>query len=237
MRFFLLFLLLLAGCGALALHQGWAPPRWNPWAVPDPAEPPGLFTGMQLQRLGRDPARCLAWVEAAGMRAAPVPDRETGPGCGFQGAARMERSERVRYSAPFTATCPVLAALAMWERWTLQPAARELLGAEAETIQHYGTYACRNTRTDRGQGRNRSQHATANAIDIAAVTLADGRTVRVARDWTRTGPDGESTAEARFLHRLRDGACDSFRAVLSPDYNRAHADHLHLDLGRWGVCR
>ena len=41
----------------------------------------------------------------------------------------------------------------------------------------------------------------------------------------------------RILRRVRDGACGWFRAVLSPDYNAAHRDHLHLDYGRWSTCR
>jgi hypothetical protein len=44
-------------------------------------------------------------------------------------------------------------------------------------------------------------------------------------------------ANGRFLRRARDGACPWFRAVLSPDYNAAHADHLHLDMGRFSACR
>ncbi|MBF3247311.1 extensin, partial [Pseudomonas aeruginosa] len=50
-------------------------------------------------------------------------------------------------------------------------------------------------------------------------------------DWA-----GES-ADGRFLRRVRDGACASFNAVLGPDYNAAHRDHFHLDMGLWKVCR
>jgi hypothetical protein len=55
--------------------------------------------------------------------------------------------------------------------------------------------------------------------------------LRVARDW-----DGDD-AEARFLRALRDGACTFYDGVLGPDYNAAHADHLHLDRGPYRVCR
>ena len=49
-------------------------------------------------------------------------------------------------------------------------------------------------------------------------------------------------AERRFLRRVRDGACGLFATVLSPDYNAAHRDHLHLDqadrgMGGWRSCR
>ena len=53
------------------------------------------------------------------------------------------------------------------------------------------------------------------------------------RDWPGEGD------KARFLRTVRDGACDGFATVLSPDYNAAHANHFHLDMSpRWrGVCR
>ena len=40
----------------------------------------------------------------------------------------------------------------------------------------------------------------------------------------------------------RDGACRVFSTVLSPDYNAAHRDHLHLDTANrgpsgWRACR
>jgi hypothetical protein len=53
----------------------------------------------------------------------------------------------------------------------------------------------------------------------------------VLRDWDDTGVKG------RFLCDLRAGACRMFSAVLSPDYNAAHTNHFHFDLGRWSVCR
>jgi hypothetical protein len=71
----------------------------------------------------------------------------------------------------------------------------------------------------------------ANAIDIAAFTLTDGRVVSLARNWNRGG------AGAAFLREVDDGACRLFNVVLGPDYNAAHRDHFHLDMGRFRVCR
>ena len=72
-----------------------------------------------------------------------------------------------------------------------------------------------------------------DVIDIAGFVLADGTRISVLRDWPGEGD------KARFLRTVRDGACDGFATVLSPDYNAAHADHFHLDMSpRWrGVCR
>jgi hypothetical protein len=36
---------------------------------------------------------------------------------------------------------------------------------------------------------------------------------------------------------LHQGACGFFDAVLGPDYNAAHRDHLHLDRGAYRACR
>jgi hypothetical protein len=54
--------------------------------------------------------------------------------------------------------------------------------------------------------------------------------VSVAADFRDKG------AKGAFLQVVRAGACDWFHAVLSPDYNRAHRDHLHLDFGRYRIC-
>jgi hypothetical protein len=110
----------------------------------------------------------------------------------------------------------------------LQAAARQHLGQEVVRVEHFGTYSCRNL-YHRESGR-RSQHATANAIDIAGFTLADGTQVSVLADW-----DGPA-AKAAFLRAIRDGACRFFDVVLSPDYNEAHRDHFHFDQGGQSAC-
>ena len=96
-------------------------------------------------------------------------------------------------------------------------------------LEHFGSYACRNIVGHDGDGR--SQHATADAFDIAGFVLRDGRMVRV-----RTGWNGDAT-ERQFLREVQAGACRVFDAVLGPDYNAAHRDHLHLDRGSYQVCR
>jgi hypothetical protein len=50
-------------------------------------------------------------------------------------------------------------------------------------------------------------------------------------DWTDNGDKG------RFLRQVRDGACKQFSTVLGPEYNAAHRNHFHVDMGRWQVCR
>src|SRR5437868_2972431 len=70
-----------------------------------------------------------------------------------------------------------------------------------------------------------SQHATANAIDIAAFHLEDGRTVSVLADY------GKPTPAGKFLDDAHEAACGLFNIVLGPKFNRLHANHFHLDMG------
>jgi len=228
----LLLLLAVATAGVLAVRAGTleVPPHWNPWTPPDPAQPPGTLVRFQLMQLADDHPACMAWLEKAGVRATPVPDRATGAGCGLEGAVRLSGAPLARHGA-VTASCPMAAAWTLYERWVLDPAAREHLGAPVASVQHFGTYACRNVRRTAGQSGARSQHATANALDLAGVTLADGRRLSVKRDWQGEGP------EARFWRAAAEGACRLFNVTLTPDYNALHADHLHLDMGPWRACR
>jgi hypothetical protein len=81
----------------------------------------------------------------------------------------------------------------------------------------------------------RSQHASANAVDISGFTLGDGRQITVAKGWNDAGsPAGDS---AKFLRAIHQGACRYFRVALSPAFNSAHHDHFHLDRGPLQRCR
>jgi hypothetical protein len=136
--------------------------------------------------------------------------------------------------AGLVTSCPVASALLLWDERVVQPAARRHFGVGVTSFVHAGSYSCR--RLYGRQSGGWSEHATADAIDIQGFGLADGRTVSVLGDWRDQGPD------ARFLHEVRDGACQLFTTVLSPDYNAAHRDHLHLDTAYrgpagWRACR
>jgi len=216
---------------AVAVVWPWwpsVPQRWLPWTPLAIADAPNLWTGLKLARLQGDGDACRRVLRTAGIEFDPVPDRDTGPGCGFEDAGRT--GDGVTISGSVTATCPLVVSWALFERHALQPAAERHLGSPVRTARHYGTYACRNV-YGRSSGR-RSEHATANAIDIAGFTLRDGTTVSVLRDW-----DGSDARKAAFLKDAQKGACRFFRGVLGPDYNAAHRNHFHLDRGRWSYCR
>ena len=220
------------------------PEAWNPWAPLRIDAPPTLLTCYKLDRAAGDPVTCQAALAQADMRLAPVADRITGDHCGFTDAVRIQRTS-VAVGSDFTLSCRAALSLAMWERHVLQQAAQANLGARVVRIEHLGSYACRNIYGE--QGRRRSQHATADALDVAGFVLDDGRRIRVLGDWgskqgdvaaiSSSSASPAASGEARFLRALHDGACDYFDVVLGPDYNRAHADHFHFDKGSVRVCR
>jgi hypothetical protein len=96
-------------------------------------------------------------------------------------------------------------------------------------VTHFGSYACRNVNNS-ASGR-RSQHARANALDVAGFVLEDGREISVVKDW------GDGGARGTFLSEARSAACSRFASVLGPDYTAAHANHFHIDMGGFGLCR
>ena len=133
-----------------------------------------------------------------------------------------------------TMQCPLAVRYVIWDRQVLQPAAEEILGSRVARVDNYGTYSCRRIYGKTGVDDRPSEHARANALDVAGLTLEDGRTISVLNDWSGTGPNGP--AGAAFLKRVRDGACRVFSTVLTPDYNEAHKNHLHLDGAPRSLC-
>ena len=225
----LAFTLLMVGALALA-GRAWLRdhPQHDPWAPLDLNDPPGWATQRKLAALRDDPAACRAVLERSSVAFTAL--RPAG-----EGACRREDRTvlgQTPLASPPAATCAIGAAFTLWLHQGVQPAANETFNSPVERIEHFGAYSCR-----RLYGRNEgpwSEHATGNAIDIAAFVLADGRRISVARDW------GGSGEKAVFLRRARDAACGVFGNVLSPDYNAAHADHFHLDQaarGFDGLCR
>lgn len=227
---------LLIGCGLLvgyALVRG--RPQDLPWTPLDLAQPPGIFTGRKLAGLTQHPEQCRALLDRAGIDYAALGARGSGE-CAHSDTVRLRPVKGAVAYAPASVapSCPVVAALKMWEWNVVQPAAQRLFGQQVRRIDHFGSFSCR-----RMYGRSSgdfSEHATADAIDIAGFVLADGRRVRILRDWKGDGKDAE------FLREVHDGACRLFSTVLSPDYNAAHADHLHFDQAErgamgWRACR
>ncbi len=143
--------------------------------------------------------------------------------------AALGKSRRMIVEPAATVNCSLTAALARWEAQVVQPAAMRHFGQGVGQITQWASYVCR-SRNNR-PGARLSEHALANALDVAAFTFDDGSIVRVKEDW------GSGSAGSAFLRDVHSGSCKIFGTVLGPDANAMHADHFHLDLGRGGVCQ
>ena len=205
--------LLLSGCG---LFFGG-----------DDGRPSGSDRQSRLPPPGAELRQCLAALTANNVEYRRLPDRNFSNGCRAIGTVQL-----VQLGTPTrnlgAMTCPLAYRYARWTREVVQPSARRHFGQQVSLVETFGTYNCR---TISGAGRL-SEHGKANAIDIAAFNLADGRRITVLAGW-----NGNSR-ERRFLRDLHRGACERFEIVLGPDANAAHRNHFHFDMGSRGpYCR
>ena len=169
---------------------------------------------------------CVAKLDRVVARYALLPDQTFSGGCSALGAVQL-RDIGVPVTGITAMTCPLAYAFTQWVQSDVQIPAMGEFGSAIVKIETMGTYSCR---AIAGTGRL-SEHGSANAIDVAAFVLANGRRVTVLDGW-----NGDEN-EARFLKSVRASACRRFNTVLSPDYNADHRDHFHFDMGRGPFCR
>lgn len=230
-RILLLTLALFAGSLiAGAYWLGLVPASMSPLGTVDLAERPGWFADAQLSTLRHDPARCRSVLKEPYMLASAVPDTALKNGCGWRNAFKTSAIGGIRFSVE-PLTCEMAAGVALWATYELQDAAQEIMGSKVVAIEDFGTYDCRRMIGNPLFKDRMSEHATANALDIAGFTLADGRRISVLKHWRTSGP------EARFLREAHRRACRYFRVALGPDFNPAHKDHFHFDRGIGWICK
>jgi hypothetical protein len=224
--------LFAAAVGVLvASHGVWwqVPDRHNPFAPLVVADEPNWLTRHKLDRLTNDPALCRAVLQTSGSAATPVPDRDAGGECGWTDSVQLRGSAAIDLASPVVLSCRAAVSFALWAQHVVQPAAIEHLGRSVRRVEHLGSYACRNV-NNAPEGR-RSRHARAEALDVVGFVLEDRVRISVLHDWPR------DDRRAQFLRAAHGGACRWFDGVLGPEYNRLHADHLHLERGPWRACR
>ena len=111
-----------------------------------------------------------------------------------------------------------------------------LQNAGITKVEHYSTYrpGARIARSSRSSG-----HARALAIDAARFHLEDGRVLDVDVDWDERERGGDPCKERRREDQggrlLRGVVCEAvqrglFQVVLTPHHDRAHQNHVHLEL-------
>jgi len=196
---------------------------WHPLAIDDRA---GFSTDIKLGVIALGPQ---SWCErltakSKTLAVTALEPRDDEGSCGWEKALNVDSSGGVllRGNTDYAMQCPLAAGAHIWLT-SINHRAREILGSELVRVHHVGTYSCRRM-YNRSAGRM-SEHAYANAWDVTGFELADGRVVSVQKHWNDPG------SLQTFLRAVRDDACNIFRVVLGPDYNDAHHDHLHVDMG------
>lgn len=210
--------LALGGCGGGGTRAVPDRPRNSPAITLDSAPSP-------------DTRQCFADLSRQDVRFSPLPDRDYGGGCTVIGAVQL-----IDYGVPTNnlkaMACPLARTFVAWVRNGVVPAGREILGSPVVRVDSFGTFACRNINGAAVPSTKLSEHARGNAVDIWGFTLADGRRITVESGWNAPDP-----AVRDFLRVVHASACKRFLTVLSPDYNAAHFNHLHMDMGGRPFCR
>lgn len=235
--------------GLLALLQG--PAAVEPAAAPvaagataEPAAEPAVdpafdVSGISEYNLPPAPqAGCEAELTAAGavFKTSPLTMHWNGSRdflCGAKQVVRYSRGPaKIRYSSSPRVTCAVARALLRFEA-IVQEEAQALFGRPVTKIEQMGTYNCRPIAAYAGWV---SQHSFAHAIDVKRFTLKGGREISVQRHYGR-GPDAPDHKEGQFLRKVarRVVAEQVFNVVLTPNFDRAHHNHFHLDLAAYVV--
>ncbi len=156
-----------------------------------------------------------------GKEVPPVPGKLRG--CGIsKGAIKLYEVDGVKLSTPAVMTCDTAKALEKWVDKGLKKSVRSF-GGGAREIKVAAGYSCR-TRNNR-PGAKISEHGKGKAIDISAITLKNGESISVLKDWNN-GKKG------RILKKMHKQACGPFGTVLGPNADRYHKDHFHFDTAK-----
>ena len=214
--------------GAAVMGYRWLPSYYNPFVPLNLDDPPGKITQYKLRRL--TPEACASLLSQANQKQLIQTQTlaDSSGDCPLTDVVRVRNFGPVTLSSSFIASCPLALSSALFVHQQARPLTQTLMGSELARIEHVGSFACRNI-YHRPDAR-RSEHASADALDISAFQLANGQRVTVLRGWRE-----EKTYP--WLRALLSASCDYYGNGLGPEYNAAHANHFHLGMRGFGLCR
>lgn len=222
----LIVLCILLGLGYASYRN--LPSYYNPFAPLQLSDPPGRIMQFKLRRL--TPESCAALLAQANQQrlisSRPVADSQGT--CPLSNVVRVQNFGAVKLSNSFLASCPLALSSALFIKQQAQPLTERFMGSTLTRIDHYGSYACRNIY--HRENARRSEHASAEALDISGFRLANGKQVTVLKGWRQ--PETQP-----WLRAMLSASCGYYGNGLGPDYNAAHANHFHLGMRGFGLCR
>jgi hypothetical protein len=180
----------------------------KPAELAEPAPPP--------------PSACrLALTEEIAI-APSIPDIHGPGGCGGEDLVRLEAvvlpdKHRVQVKPPATLRCKMASAIADWIRSDMTPLAKDL-GSVISDLDNFDSYDCRSF--NGVAGAPLSEHGRANALDVRALKLANGRSIALT----------DRTVSRELRESVLHSVCARFTTVLGPGSDGYHEEHIHLDL-------
>lgn len=195
-----------------------------------PAEPPHAEASVTRRaEPTAETLQCHADLRRAGFEFRALPDQYFSGGCSALGSVQL-----LDIGTPVEGlkamTCPLARQFGRWVREAVQPAASQWLDTRVVKVESFGTYSCRPV--NGMAGGKLSEHGRANAVDISAFLLEDGRRITLEDDWQSDNEDVR-----RFLRTVHQAGCRRFGITLGPDANALHHNHFHFDMGGGPYCR
>jgi hypothetical protein len=169
-----------------------------------------------------EPSACrLALTDAIAI-APSIPDIHGDGGCGGEDLVRLEAivlpdKRQVSVKPAAVLRCAMAAALADWIRTDIAPLATSL-GSTISDLDNFDSFECRGR--NRVAGAQLSEHGRANALDVRAFKLANGRSISLT----------DRTVPRELRETVLHSVCARFSTVLGPGSDWYHEDHIHLDL-------
>jgi hypothetical protein len=206
-------------------------PAEAPLAEPEKKEaekPTGKDTGRDADKPAEQaapapqPSACrLALTETIAI-APSIPDIHGPGGCGGEDLVRLEAivlpdKRQVAVKPAAILRCKMATALADWIRTDIAPLAANL-GSTISDLDNFDSFECRGR--NRVAGAQLSEHGRANALDVRAFKLANGRSISLT----------DRTVARELRESVLHSACTRFPTVLGPGSDWYHEDHIHLDL-------
>jgi hypothetical protein len=168
------------------------------------------------------PSACrLALTDAVAI-APSIPDIHGAGGCGGEDLVRLEAivlpdNRRVAVTPAAILRCRMASEIADWVRTDVAPIAAGL-GSAISGLDNFDSFECRGR--NRVAGAPLSEHGRANALDVRALKLADGRSISLT----------DRTVPRELRENVLHSVCARFVTVLGPGSDGYHEDHIHLDL-------
>lgn len=193
---------------------GWNPFRWGRGALE--SKTPSGYRAMPRQE-----ATCRRELQKLGVQFTDVSPVGGAGSCGIQNPVRVTVAAKgIAMQPAATLSCQTALATARWLDDDVRSAARWRLWKQPTSVLNASSYRCSRI----AGSRTISEHALGNALDVRGFGFADGSNVLVEPKgfWER--------GERKFQDQIRQASCRHFGTVLGPGYNKAHDDHLHLDV-------